>query len=58
MGPGNSLCELALMATTKKTSKRQATIKCDEEVHLAILEKHDFTKVIRSSMEKKIDEQI
>lgn len=38
-----------------KNTKRAASIICAEEVHVAILEKKDFTKVIKSVIEKKID---
>jgi CRP-like cAMP-binding protein len=58
MEAGTGFGEIALMANSKKGAKRHATIKCDEDVHVAILEKDDFTKVIKSSMDKKIDEQI
>lgn len=44
------------MASSKKAAKRAATVACDTDVHVAVLEKKDFTKVIKSSMERKIDE--
>lgn len=57
MGAGIGFGELALMSNLTNT-KRAASIICAEEVHVAILEKKDFTKVIKSVIEKKVDSQI
>jgi CRP-like cAMP-binding protein len=49
---GHGFGELALMS--KKRDKRSASAICEGEVHLAILGKEDFQKVVLVSMERKL----
>lgn len=53
---GFAFGELALMSGTgKKPEKRSATVKAETDVHVAILGKDDFTKVLGQAMNKKLD---
>jgi CRP-like cAMP-binding protein len=56
LNDGQAFGELALM--NKKPDKRNATIKTEEEVHLAYLDKDDFQKVILTLMERKLDQKV
>lgn len=58
MDEGQAFGELALRSNNKKQSKRSATIICEDDVHLAFLEKKDYNRVIGESMEKKLNEQV